>query len=218
MGSLIRPLVSPEPPPLSAACLSLQPSTPHIRAPAHPRSHVIEQVPAQVHTYMIHTYVGTYVPAQVPATCAHGPLCGRLCIALHSAPSPALLLLLLLLPLLPLSACLVTPQLPLPLPLLFFQQPDKKSLPLFPCRPPFCRLVLIIQLITTVTVASSLAACSAQYRAPQPPSPVIRKYQSTVSSHHARLARSHPPSPVLSDAAPILPSAFLRHNKSRRSE
>ncbi|KAG6191932.1 hypothetical protein E4U36_003726 [Claviceps purpurea] len=55
--------------------------------------------------------------------------------------------------------------------------------------------------ITTVTVASSLAACSAQYRAPQPPSPVIRKYQST----NARLARSHPPSPVLSDAAPILP-------------
>lgn len=175
MGSLIRPLVSPEPPPLSAACLSLQPSTPHIRAPAHPRSHVIEQVPMYIHTYL-----PKYVPAQVPATCAHGPLCGRLCIALHSAPSPALLLLLLLLPLLPLSACLVTPQLPLPL--LFFQQPDTKSLPLFPCRPPFCRLVLIIQHITTVTVASSLAACSAQYRAPQPPSPVIRKYQSTVTT------------------------------------
>ncbi|KAG5924006.1 hypothetical protein E4U61_001911 [Claviceps capensis] len=48
MGFLIRPLVSPEPPPLSAVCLSLQPSTPRIRAPAHPRSHVIEEVPAQV--------------------------------------------------------------------------------------------------------------------------------------------------------------------------
>lgn len=121
MGSLIRPLVSPEPPPLSAACLSLQPSTPRIRAPAHPRSHVIEQVPAQVPVQVSVTSICDNIRYMCPRT--------PLWPTLHRLAFCALaqrLLLLLLLPLLLASSlpnCLFSSFTPF----------DKKSLPLFPC-------------------------------------------------------------------------------------